>query len=165
MRAPPLGASRGSAADPGAGCALAADQGRRDLADAFVSAYLAETHDPDADALLPLYLAYRAHVRAKVDAHRATEPEIPEADRARAFAVEREVAAGAAAEVEDAAAPDTPGEPRAPAPEAGLLEQHHARVVQPRDLLDATHLSSSPPRTRPGRARAEEARSARGDVV
>lgn len=58
--------------------------GHKDLADAFLAAYLTETGDPDADALLPLFLAYRAHVRAKVDAHRASEAEIPAADRALA---------------------------------------------------------------------------------
>jgi aminoglycoside phosphotransferase family enzyme/predicted kinase len=58
--------------------------GRRDLGDAFLAAYAKERPDPDAERLLPLYLAYRAHVRAKVDAHRAGEDEIPAAARADA---------------------------------------------------------------------------------
>ncbi|MBL9085776.1 MAG: AAA family ATPase, partial [Planctomycetia bacterium] len=62
-----------------------ASLGRRDLADAYLAAYLAARPDPDAAALLPLFLAYRAHVRAKVDAHRAGEPEIPAPDRAAAL--------------------------------------------------------------------------------
>ncbi len=65
-----------------------ASLGRRDLADAYLAAYLAARPDPDAAALLPLFLAYRAHVRTKVDAHRATEPEIPADDRARGHAAE-----------------------------------------------------------------------------
>lgn len=63
-----------------------ASLGRRDLADAYLAAYLGARPDPDADALLPLFLAYRAHVRAKVDAHLATEPEVPAPDRVRALA-------------------------------------------------------------------------------
>jgi aminoglycoside phosphotransferase family enzyme/predicted kinase len=63
-----------------------ASLGRRDLAEAYLAAYLAERPDADAAALLPLFLAYRAHVRAKVDAHRATEDEVPAADRAAAAA-------------------------------------------------------------------------------
>lgn len=62
-----------------------ASLGRRDLADAYLAAYLAARPDADAPALLPLFLAYRAHVRAKVDAHRASEPEIPAPDRAAAL--------------------------------------------------------------------------------
>lgn len=62
-----------------------ASLGRRDLADAYLAAYLAARPDADAPALLPLFLAYRAHVRAKVDAHRAGEPEIPAPDRAAAL--------------------------------------------------------------------------------
>lgn len=63
-----------------------ASLGRRDLADAYLAAYLAARRDPDAATLLPLFLAYRAHVRAKVDAHRADEDEVPAADRAAAAA-------------------------------------------------------------------------------
>ncbi len=51
--------------------------GRRDLARAFLDAYFEAAPDADAPALLPLYLAYRAHVRAKVDMHRAAEAEVP----------------------------------------------------------------------------------------
>jgi len=61
-----------------------ASLGRRDLADAFLADYLAARPDPDAKALLPLFLAYRAHVRAKVDAHRASDGDAPASDRARA---------------------------------------------------------------------------------
>ncbi|HVG93782.1 MAG TPA: AAA family ATPase [Planctomycetota bacterium] len=63
-----------------------ASLGRRDLERAYLDAYLLEAPDADAADLLPLYLAYRAHVRAKVDAHRAGEDEVPAAERARARA-------------------------------------------------------------------------------
>lgn len=62
-----------------------ASLGRRDLGDALLRAYVGARGDPDAGALLPLFLAFRAHVRAKVDAHRAREPEIPPPDRASAL--------------------------------------------------------------------------------
>ena len=71
-----------------------------------------------------------------------------EAEDAGARAVEREVAAGAAPEVENAAPGDSPGQPRAPAPEAGLLEEHHPRVVEPGDLLDSAHALLLPRRGR-----------------
>jgi hypothetical protein len=67
--------------------------GRRDLADALVDGYFAAYHSPLADlpddraderaesrALLPLYTAYRATVRAKVEALKAAEPEVPAAE-------------------------------------------------------------------------------------
>ncbi len=55
--------------------------GRKELADALLAAYSAEAPDPDAEALLPFYLAYRAHVRAMVDAIRSRGTEIPAAER------------------------------------------------------------------------------------
>jgi predicted kinase len=58
--------------------------GRRDLGDAFLAAWRVEAPDPDAAALLPLYLAYRTHVRAMVDALRASDPQVPAAERAAA---------------------------------------------------------------------------------
>ncbi|WP_143140553.1 AAA family ATPase [Nannocystis exedens] len=59
------------------------DAGRRDLADALAEGYFAVTPDDEASegrALLPLYIAYRATVRAKVEAFKAREPEVPEAE-------------------------------------------------------------------------------------
>ena len=41
---------------------------RHDLAFAFLSRYLEETHDYQGVRLLPLYAVYRALVRAKIDA-------------------------------------------------------------------------------------------------
>jgi predicted kinase len=58
--------------------------GRRDLADAYERAYLGRSRsDPDVRALLPLYAAYRAHVRAKVDAHTSADRTRPRAERDR----------------------------------------------------------------------------------
>lgn len=59
------------------------EAGRRDLADALVEGYFAVTPDDEASegrALLPLYVAYRATVRAKVEGFKAREPEVPEAE-------------------------------------------------------------------------------------
>lgn len=53
---------------------------RRDLADALLAGYFAADARPaelEARALLPLYTAYRATVRAKVEAMKAAEPEVP----------------------------------------------------------------------------------------
>jgi predicted kinase len=63
--------------------------GRHDLADAFEAAYLGPEPDPDAPALLPLFLAHRAHVRAGVDALRSRDDTIPEPLRERAAASAR----------------------------------------------------------------------------
>ena len=41
--------------------------GRRDLARAFVDAYIRASGDPEGRALLPFYTAYRAAVRGKVE--------------------------------------------------------------------------------------------------
>ncbi len=61
-----------------------ASLGRRDLARAFEDAYFGEAPDADAASLLPLYRAYRAHVRAKVDAQKCAEAEVPAPERAAA---------------------------------------------------------------------------------
>ncbi len=76
---------------------------RRDLADALLAGYFAAYRDPLGDltpgaghpplvsepaesrALLPLYTAYRATVRAKVEAMTAAEPEVPPAAAAAAL--------------------------------------------------------------------------------
>lgn len=63
--------------------------GRRDLSRAFLDAFLGDPPDPDAPALLPLFLAYRAHVRALVDAVRASEEEVPASERERARGLAR----------------------------------------------------------------------------
>jgi aminoglycoside phosphotransferase family enzyme/predicted kinase len=59
-------------------------EGRSDLADAFVAAYLRAASDADGEKLLPFYRAYRAAVRGKVEGMKLAEPEIPEADRSAA---------------------------------------------------------------------------------
>ncbi len=66
------------------------DQGRPDLARVLEASYLEHAGEDEAvaAALLPLYRAYRAHVRAKVDAQTYRSPEVPEA-------VRREKAVGA----------------------------------------------------------------------
>lgn len=63
--------------------------GRRDLARAFAEAYFQASGDFDGKALLPFYTAYRAAVRAKVDGLKASEAEVPEAERAIAIAKEK----------------------------------------------------------------------------
>jgi aminoglycoside phosphotransferase family enzyme/predicted kinase len=55
--------------------------GRRDLSRVFRDAYLEARPDPDAEALWPLFLAYRAQVRALVASVRAREDEVPAPDR------------------------------------------------------------------------------------
>jgi len=62
---------------------------RRDLVEALVGAYRVAANDPEGEALLPLYVAYRATVRGKVEAFTAAAPEVPAAQRdaARAAAV------------------------------------------------------------------------------
>jgi hypothetical protein len=59
-------------------------RGRRDLGDAFVTAYADAARDPELPTLLAAPIAYRAMVRAKVAALAAREPELPAADRAAA---------------------------------------------------------------------------------
>jgi predicted kinase len=59
-------------------------EGRGDLADRFVEAYLRASGDQQGRLLLPFYRAYRAAVRAKVEGMKLAEPEVPEPDRAAA---------------------------------------------------------------------------------
>jgi aminoglycoside phosphotransferase family enzyme/predicted kinase len=59
-------------------------EGRSDLAGVFVAAYLRAAGDSEGGQLLPLYRAYRAAVRGKVEGMKLAEPEIPEADRSAA---------------------------------------------------------------------------------
>jgi aminoglycoside phosphotransferase family enzyme/predicted kinase len=63
--------------------------GRRDLARAFADAYLRAAGDDEGRQLLPFYVAYRAMVRGKVEGMKATEPEVPEADRNAAWTAAR----------------------------------------------------------------------------
>jgi len=58
--------------------------GRRDLAQGFANAYIDASGDEEGRALLPMYAAYRAMVRAKVEAMKGTEAEIDVADRSKA---------------------------------------------------------------------------------
>ncbi len=60
--------------------------GRRDLADAFSDAYFTATRDQCGRALLPLFMAYRSAVRAKVAAILCDEPEISTSEREQALA-------------------------------------------------------------------------------
>lgn len=60
--------------------------GRRDLADAFSDAYFTATRDQSGRALLPLFMAYRSAVRAKVAAILCDEPEISASEREQALA-------------------------------------------------------------------------------
>lgn len=59
-------------------------QGRPDLANAFLNAYLEQTGDYGGAVLLPLYLSMRAYIRAKVGSLMLDDPDIPEADRQQA---------------------------------------------------------------------------------
>jgi aminoglycoside phosphotransferase family enzyme len=56
---------------------------------ALLEAYFAASDDRDGRALVPLYVAYRSAVRAKVRALQATAPGIPPAERERAFQLAR----------------------------------------------------------------------------
>ncbi|MDX1646389.1 MAG: AAA family ATPase [Longimicrobiales bacterium] len=58
-----------------------ARHGRRDLGDAFDEAYFDATGDVEGRPLLPFYVAYRAAVRGKVQGMKASEEEVPEAER------------------------------------------------------------------------------------
>lgn len=60
-------------------------RGRRDLAHDFAEAYVAASGDREGHALLPLYSAYRAVVRAKVKGVQAGESEVPPVQRDRAL--------------------------------------------------------------------------------
>ena len=56
--------------------------GRGDLARDFAAAYFEASGDTEGRALLPFYTAYRAAIRGKVEGMKATEPEVPPAERA-----------------------------------------------------------------------------------
>jgi aminoglycoside phosphotransferase family enzyme/predicted kinase len=56
-------------------------EGRRDLAQTFADAYFRATGDDEGGELLPLYVAYRSTVRAKVGGIKCAETEIPESER------------------------------------------------------------------------------------
>jgi aminoglycoside phosphotransferase family enzyme len=60
--------------------------GRRDLAHVFRDAYFQATGDHEGRRLLPFYTAYRAAVRGKVEGLELPEEEIPQEERASAFA-------------------------------------------------------------------------------
>jgi aminoglycoside phosphotransferase family enzyme/predicted kinase len=57
---------------------------RADLARAFADAYFTASEDDEGRRLLPFYVAYRAAVRGKVQGMKASEPEVPDAERATA---------------------------------------------------------------------------------
>lgn len=59
--------------------------GRRDLATSFSDAYFDASGDVEGLALLPLYTAYRAAVRGKVEGLEIPEDEIPAAERTNAI--------------------------------------------------------------------------------
>jgi predicted kinase len=59
-------------------------RGRRDLAGAFLAAYVDAADDPVVPRLVPYYAAFRACVRAMVAALTSAEPEVEAAERARA---------------------------------------------------------------------------------
>jgi aminoglycoside phosphotransferase family enzyme/predicted kinase len=59
--------------------------GRRDLARAFADAYFRASGDEEGRALLSLYTAYRATVRANVEGLLLAEKEVPEAEQAAAL--------------------------------------------------------------------------------
>ncbi len=61
-------------------------EGRSDLADPFVEAYLHATGDEEGRSLLPFYRAYRAAVRGKVEGMKLAEAEVPETEKALARA-------------------------------------------------------------------------------
>jgi aminoglycoside phosphotransferase family enzyme/predicted kinase len=58
---------------------------RPDLARAFTDAYFEASGDVEGRPLLPLYMAYRAAVRGKVEGLELTEKEVPEAERSAAL--------------------------------------------------------------------------------
>jgi aminoglycoside phosphotransferase family enzyme len=59
-------------------------QGRSDLANVFLNAYLEQTGDYWGAVLLPLYLSMRAYVRAKVNSLALDDPGIPSAEKQQA---------------------------------------------------------------------------------
>jgi aminoglycoside phosphotransferase family enzyme/predicted kinase len=66
-----------------------AANGRRDLADRFTAAYFRASNDEEGRTLLPFYTAYRAAVRGKVEGIKASEREVPDAERTAALAKAR----------------------------------------------------------------------------
>lgn len=64
-------------------------QGRRDLGDEFLRAYLQAAGDDEGRALAPFYTAYRAAVRGKVEGLKLSRAEISAADRKIALAKAR----------------------------------------------------------------------------
>ncbi len=78
--------------------------GARDLADHFADAYFRQTGDEAGRALLPLYVAYRSVVRAKVRAMQAFAPEVPPDTRASLLERARNHLLLALAELEQPAA-------------------------------------------------------------
>lgn len=56
-------------------------RGHARIARDFISAYLAQSHDTDLPALLPIYRAHYAAVRAKVHAMRAAQADTSDAER------------------------------------------------------------------------------------
>jgi aminoglycoside phosphotransferase family enzyme/predicted kinase len=64
-------------------------QGRRDLGDEFLRAYLQAAGDDEGRALAPFYTAYRAAVRGKVEGLKLSRAEISAADREIALAKAR----------------------------------------------------------------------------
>jgi uncharacterized protein len=56
-------------------------QGRSDLANAFLNAYLEQTGDYQGAGLLPLYLSMRAYIRGNVNSLALDDPAIPSADK------------------------------------------------------------------------------------
>lgn len=56
-------------------------EGRRDLADAFLDEYFECTGDREGRMLLPFYQSYRAAVRGKVEGMKMFDVEVPEAQR------------------------------------------------------------------------------------
>jgi aminoglycoside phosphotransferase family enzyme/predicted kinase len=59
--------------------------GRRDLARLFIDGYFQAAEDAEGIHLAPFYSAYRAVVRAKVEAFRLDEVEVPEPERSAAL--------------------------------------------------------------------------------
>lgn len=64
-------------------------RGRRDLARRFARVYFDETGDAAGRRLLPLYVAYRAHVRGKVQGMTVDDPDVGEEERRTAAAEAR----------------------------------------------------------------------------
>ncbi len=63
--------------------------GRSDLSRRFVDFVADKLSDPDLLKLQSFYKAYRAHVRAKVEAIRASEIEVPDKDRSKSLDLAR----------------------------------------------------------------------------